>query len=94
MTELVYTWTTTAMGGRSSLPNPGGRSNSDSLGPPSLLWSPWLELGAAIFKYQSSNLAQILNLSVNSPNLQAVTDQVTAAFLSEQLPYYFSIFPQ
>ena len=35
------------MGGRSSLPTLGERSNSDSLGPPSLLWSPWLELGEA-----------------------------------------------
>ena len=35
------------MGGRSSLPTPAERSNSDSSGPPSLLWYPWLELGAA-----------------------------------------------
>ena len=35
------------MGGRSSLPTPGERSDSDFSGPPSLLWSPWLELGAA-----------------------------------------------
>jgi len=40
-------WTTTAMGGRSSLPIPGERSDSNFSGPPSLLWSPWLELGAA-----------------------------------------------
>ena len=81
------------MGGHSSLPTPGERSNIDSSGPPSLLWSPWLELGAAIIKYQSSDLAQILNLSVNSPSLQAVTDQVTAEFLLEHLPYYFPFFP-
>ena len=35
------------MGGRSSLPIPGERSDSDFSGPPSLLWSAWLELGAA-----------------------------------------------
>ena len=40
-------WTTTTMGGRSSLPTPGERLDSDFSGPPSLLWSPWLELGAA-----------------------------------------------
>ena len=40
-------WTTTAIEGRSSLPTPGERSDSDFSGPPSLLWSPWLELGAA-----------------------------------------------
>ena len=36
------------MGGRSSLPTPGERLDSDFLGPPSLLWYPWLELGAAM----------------------------------------------
>ena len=41
-------WTTTAMGGRSSLPTPGERSDNYFSGPPSLLWSPWLELGAAM----------------------------------------------
>ena len=40
-------WTTTAMGGRSSLPIPGERSDSDFSGPPSLLCLPGLELGAA-----------------------------------------------
>ena len=35
-------WTTTAMGGRSSLPIPGERSNNDFSGPPSLIWSPWI----------------------------------------------------
>ena len=45
------------MGGRYSLPTPGERSSSDSLGPPSLLWSPWLELGVAIVKYQYSKLS-------------------------------------
>ena len=47
------------MGGRSSLPIPGEFSNNDFLGPPSLLWSPWLELGVAksqipIFKLNNS----------------------------------------
>ena len=81
------------MGGRSSLPTPGERLNNDSSGPPSLLWSPWLELGAAVVKYQSSDSVSILNLSVSSPSLQAVTDQVTAEFLSEHLPCYFPFFP-
>ena len=36
------------MGGCSSLPIPGERSNSDFSGPPSLLWSPWMELGVAM----------------------------------------------
>ena len=43
----IKLWTTTTMGGRSSLPTPGERSDNDFSGPPSLLWSPWLELGAA-----------------------------------------------
>ena len=34
------------MGGRSSLPTARECSNNDSSGPLSLLWSPWLELGA------------------------------------------------
>ena len=80
------------MGGRSSLPIPRECSNSDSSGPPSLLWSPWMELVAENIKYHSSDLVPILNLSVSSPSLQAVTDQVTAEFLSEHLPYYFPFF--
>ena len=36
------------MGGRSSLPTPGERLDNDFSGPPSLLWSPWLELGATM----------------------------------------------
>ena len=43
------------------------RSNIDPSGPPSLLWSPWLELGAAIVRYQSSNSVLIQNLSVVLP---------------------------
>ena len=85
---------TIAMGGRSSLPTPGEHSNNDSSGPLSLLWSPWLELGAAMVKYQSLDSVSILNLSVSSPNLQVVTNQVTAEFLSEHLPYFFFPFPQ
>ena len=53
-------WTTTAMGGCSSLPIPGERSNSDFSGPLSLLWSPWLELGGAI------NKVLVLRLNTNS----------------------------
>ena len=54
-----WAWTTTAMGGPSSLPTPGERSNSDSSGPSSLLWSPWVELGGAMTK------VQILRLNTN-----------------------------
>ena len=50
------------MGGRSSLPTPGERSNIDSSGPPSLLWYPWLELGAA------NNQVLVLRLNT-SPEL-------------------------
>jgi len=82
------------MGGRSSLPTPRERSNNDSSGPPSLLWSPWLELGAEIVRYQSSNSVLIQNLSVSSPQVTSYNKQVTAAFLSEHLPYCFSLFPQ
>ena len=52
-----------------------------------------MELGAANIKCHSLDLAPILNLSVSSPSLQAVTDQATAKFLSEHLPYYFPLFP-
>ena len=82
------------MGGHSSLPTPGERSNRDSSGPPSLLWSPWLELGAANIKYHSSDLVPILNLSVSSPSLQAVTDQVTAEIPLRTPSLLFSLFPQ
>ena len=81
------------MGCRSSLPTPRERSNSDSSRPPSLLWSPWLELSATIIKYQSSHSIPILNLSISSLSLQVVSDQVTADFLSKHLPYYFPFFP-
>ena len=52
------------MGGRSSLPSPGERSDSYFSGPPSLLWSPWLELGAA-------NQIPVFN-SVLTQNYQSV----------------------
>ena len=83
---------TTALGGCSSLPTPGERSDNDFSGPPSLLWSPWLELGVAdqipVFNsvltqnYQSVLFSQI---AVNK-------NQVTAAILLEQLPYCISLF--
>ena len=38
------------------------------------------------------NSILIQNLSVSSPNYPAVINQVTAAILSEQLPYYFPFF--
>ena len=93
MTKPVWTRTTTTMGGHSSLPTPGECSNSDSSGPPSLLWSPWLELGAA-------NQILVFKLGINPEliskfsQLKICNNQVIAAFLSEQLPYYFSLFLQ
>ena len=48
------------MGGRSSVPTLGERSNSDSSGPPSLLWSPWLELGA------TNNQVLVLRLNTST----------------------------
>ena len=38
------------------------------------------------------NSVSNINLSVSSPSQQAIINQVTAAFLSEQLPYKFSLF--
>ena len=81
------------MGGRSSLPIPGERSNNDFLGPPSLLWSPWLELGAA-------NQIPVFN-SVLTQNYQSVLSaqiavnksQVTAA-ITQNTSLLFSLFPQ
>ena len=70
------------MGGRSSL-------NSDSLGPPSLFWSPWMELGASI--------NQVLLLRLNtSPKLVSQISQlesyIRSSFCSlslKHLPYSF-----
>ena len=83
-------WTTTAMGGRSSLPIPGERPNNDFSGPPSLFWSPWLELGAA-------NQIPVFN-SVFTQNYQSVLsahiavnkNQVTAAI---HFKYFLTVFP-
>ena len=81
------------MGGRSSLPTPGERSNSDFSGPRSLLWSPWLELGTA--NYDTS-----LQLSINSELIskfsqlkKTINNQVTAAFLSNNFLTIFPFFP-
>ena len=81
------------MGGRSSLTTPGERSDNESSGPPSLLWSPWLELGAA--KSDTS-----IQLSIN-PELISKFSQLTSrnkpSYCSNplrQLPYCFSLFPQ
>ena len=91
MTEPVWTGTTTAMGGRSSLPTPGERSDSDFSGPPSLLWYPWLELGA-------SNQILVFN-SVLTQNYQSVLSAQMAVIrikLLQQslttLPYCFPSF--
>ena len=76
------------MGGRSSLPTPGERSDSDFSGPPSLLWSPWLELGAAnqipvfnsvlTLNYQSVLSAQIAEIKIKL--LQQYTQNTSLLF--------------
>ena len=59
------------MGGCSSLPIPGERSDSDFSGPPSFLWSPWLELGAAMLD-TSPQLSMNTELISKSSQLKAV----------------------
>ena len=76
------------MGGRSSLPTPGEHSDNDFSGPPSLLWSPWLELGAAnqilVFNlvltqnYQSVLSAQIAVVKIKI--LQQSTQNTSSLF--------------
>ena len=77
------------MGGRSSLPTPGERSKNVSLGPPSLLWAPWLELGEA------NNQVLVLRLNTN-PELMSQISQLERCIRSssyslslKQLPYSF-----
>ena len=86
-------WTTTAMGGRSSLPIPGERSDNDFSGPLRLLWSPWLELGAA-------NQITVLN-SVVTQNYQLVLSaqlaEITIKLLqqsTQNTSFCISLFPQ
>ena len=70
------------MGGRSSLPTPGERSNNESSGPPSFLWSPWLELGAA------NNKVLVLRLNT-SPEL--ISQFLSSSKLYQtKLLYFFS----
>ena len=77
------------MGGRSSLPTPGERSNSDFSGPPSLFWSPWLELGGAI------NKVLVLRLNTNSTyyskifQLQSCTRSTSYSLPLKHLPSNF-----
>ena len=77
------------MGGRSSLPNPGEHSNNDFLGPLSLFWSPWLELGGA------NNKVLILRLNTNSAHcskifqLQSYTRSTSFSLPLKQLPSNF-----
>ena len=92
--NLFNLWTTTAIGGRSSLPTPRERSDSDFSGPPSLLWSPWMELGA-------TNQILVFN-SVLTQNYQSVLSSQIAVIKKSSycsnplktLPYCFSLFPQ
>ena len=79
------------MGGRSSLPTPGERSDSDSSGPPSLLWSPWMELGAV-------NI-QVLVLRLNTSlelvsQISQLTSYIRPSYCSLSLKNTFlTIFP-
>ena len=77
------------MGGRSSLPTPGERSNNDFSVPPILLWSPWLELGA------TNNQVLVLRLNT-SPELVSQISQLESCIRSsycssslKHLPYSF-----
>ena len=82
----------TALGGRSSLPNPGECSNSDFSGPPILFWSAWLELGGAI------NKVPVLRLNTNSAycskifQLQSCTRSTSCSF-TPQTPSFKFPFP-
>ena len=84
----------TVMGGSSSLPTPGEHSDSDSSGPPSLLWSPWLELGAAMSDTSPPNLVLTLNYqSVLSAQIAVIKSSYCSNPLNT-LPYCFSLFPR
>ena len=54
------------MVGHSSLPTHGEHSNNDFSGPPSLFWSPWLELGGA------NNKVLVLRLNTNSAHCKKI----------------------
>ena len=81
------------MGGRSSLPTLGERSNIDSSGPSSLLWSPWLELG------EENNQVLVLRLNTNPELISQISQLRTCIRLSycslslKHLPYSFPFFP-
>ena len=87
--NLFKLWTTIAMGGRSSLPTPGERSNNDFSGPSRLFWSPWLELGGAI------NKVLVLRLNTNSAycskifQLQSCTRSTSCNLPLKHLPSNF-----
>ena len=80
---------TTAMEGRSSLPTPGECSNNDFSGPPSLFWSPWLELGGV------NNKVLVLRLNTNSTycskifQLQSCTRSTSYSLPLKHLPSNF-----
>ena len=86
---VLKAWSTIAMGGHSSLPTPGERSNSDFSGHLSLFWSPWLELGGAI------NKVPVLRLNTNSAycskifQLQSCTRSTSCSLPLKHLPSNF-----
>ena len=70
------------MGGNSSLPTPGERSNRDFSGPPSLFWSPWLELGGANNKVLVQDSIPTLHTTTRSFSWKVVLDHFPAVYLS------------
>ena len=70
------------MGGRSSLPTPGERSNNDFSGHPSLFWSPWLELGGANNKVLVQDSIPTLHTAARSFSCKAVLDHFPAVYPS------------
>ena len=84
-------WTTTAMGGRSSLPIPGERSNNDFSGPPSSIWSPWIGT-------RCSKTYTVLQLYINSESLREFSTAQLAVLSFKFLQtfthnHFLTIFP-
>jgi len=82
------------MGGRSSLPTPGERSNNDFSGSSSLFWSPWLELGGANNKVLVQDSIPTLHTVARYFSWKAVLDHFPVVypsntFLKNSLPNEF-----
>ena len=77
------------MGGHSSLPTPRERSNINSSGPPSLLWSLWLELGAANNQVLVLRLNTIPELFSQISQLESCIRSSSYSLSLKHLPYSF-----